>query len=254
MKVLHHYNADHHSTRSADVLIPALFELIHPASVLDVGCGIGHWLQAFMHHGVKDVYGIDGPHVSIASLQIPSDRFLVYDLRQINDLNMGRKYDLVICLEVAEHLPSEKASELVAFLVKHGAHVMFSAAIPHQTGENHLNEQPFGYWQKLFADEGYAFVDLFRKRFWNDDRINWWYRQNLFLAVPVALTGQFGSSFDGNVYVHPELLQMYVNKTCSLQNQLCAANSGIRGLVGRARRRMSLWYLKAKHISTDNTN
>lgn len=220
MEVLHHYNPEHHSTRSADVLIPALFELIQPMSVLDVGCGIGHWLQAFLHHGVNDVCGVDGKHVSADALKISADQFIAHDLQHIDTLKLNRKYDLVICLEVAEHLPEGKAEILIDFLVRHCEYILFSAAIPHQTGENHINEQPFGYWQKLFSDKGFELVDIFRKRFWNDDRVNWWYRQNLFLAVPTGMEDKFGPIYDGNMYVHPEMLQMYVKMVSSQQREL----------------------------------
>lgn len=222
--IIHHYNAEHHSTRSANALMPALYEIFRPTSVLDVGCGVGHWAKAFLENGVEDVYGIDGAHVEKRALQIPEGNFLAYDLNDIGSLSLNRKYSLAICLEVAEHLPEQKAADLVNFLVKHADYIMFSAAIPFQTGENHLNEQPFDYWQALFNENGYVMVDPFRKRFWNDERINWWYRQNLFLVVPVALQNKCGLIYDGNVYVHPEMLKMYVGTA----NQLHGQNSIIK--------------------------
>ena len=47
--------------------------------------------------------------------------------------------------------------QLVATITKHGDAVLFSAAIPGQGGQDHLNEQWPEYWQKKFEVNGYYF-------------------------------------------------------------------------------------------------
>src|SRR5437762_9386342 len=51
------------SRSSANEIVPRLMELLHPTSVVDVGCGTGSWLSVVRDQGVKDVLGIDGDYV-----------------------------------------------------------------------------------------------------------------------------------------------------------------------------------------------
>ena len=166
---------------SAGVVVPMVMELLSPRSVVDVGCGTGVWARAFRDQGVEDVVGIDGGHLDPSILEIPSEGFLPLDLSE--PFRLDRRFDLVVCLEVAEHLPEPSAGGFVASLVGLGDVVLFSAAIPHQGGTDHLNEQWAEYWAERFAGHGYVAVDRLRRRVWGDPRVEWWYQQNLLLFV-----------------------------------------------------------------------
>ena len=96
---------------------------------------------------------------------------------------LGRRYDLAVCLEVAEHLSPAAATGFVDSLVAHADHILFSAAVPFQGGHHHLNEQLLSYWIAHFARHDYIPLDLFRARLWIDQSIPWWLRQNLILFV-----------------------------------------------------------------------
>jgi SAM-dependent methyltransferase len=56
--------------RSARIVAPLVARLVEPRSVLDVGCGLGTWLAAFVDHGVEDVYGIDGHDIPIRKARV----------------------------------------------------------------------------------------------------------------------------------------------------------------------------------------
>jgi hypothetical protein len=86
-------------------------------------------------------------------------------------------------LEVAEHLPVERASGFVADLVRLAPAVLFSAAIPAQGGIDHVNERWQSWWADHFAIHGYAARDVIRPLIWDDDRVAVWYRQNTILYV-----------------------------------------------------------------------
>ena len=98
-------------------------------------------------------------------------------------LRLDRRFDLVVTLEVAEHLPKTDASTFVQSLTELGPVVLFSAAIPFQGGENHLNEQWPDYWAHLFHNRGYRAVDCLRKKTWHNDKVEPWYAQNILLFV-----------------------------------------------------------------------
>lgn len=169
------------SSRSAGVVVPLVMDLVNPNSVIDVGSGVGTWLSVFEGHGVKDIIGVDGDYVDRSRLEIPKDRFIAADLRE--PLHLTRKFDLVVSLEVAEHLPSDCADAFIASLTRLGDVVLFSAAIPLQGGTNHVNEQWPDYWAHHFATLGFVPVDCIRRKIWRNSDVEWWYAQNLLVFV-----------------------------------------------------------------------
>jgi SAM-dependent methyltransferase len=170
--------------RSARAVVPAILEYVRPASVIDVGCGTGIWLSVFREAGVEDVWGADGAYVDEGLLEIHKGRFLARDLTR--PLGLDRQFDLVVSLEVAEHLPEACAGAFVRSLTGLGPVVLFSAAIPHQGGTHHVNEQWPAYWAALFEAHGFVAVDCLRRRFWSDEDVEWWYAQNAMLYVDQA--------------------------------------------------------------------
>lgn len=163
--------------KSAAAILPLVFDLVSPGSLLDVGCGVGAWLETARQLGVEDFLGVDGDYVDAGQLVIPRDRFVAADLARPWDA--GRRFDLVMSLEVAEHLPPSSADEFVHTLARHGDVVLFSAAAVEQGGTAHVNEQWPRYWAERFAREGFAAIDCLRRRIWDDEHIAWWYRQNV---------------------------------------------------------------------------
>jgi len=151
---------------------------------VDVGCAIGVWLAEFAKHGIDDFLGIDGDYIDRSRLVIPKDRFVGYDLSQ--PLNLDRRFDLAVSLEVAEHLPPDTAACFVNSLTRLAAVVLFSAAVPGQGGTGHVNEQWPEYWTSLFREAGYRPIDAIRHRVWDNDGVAWWYAQNTLLFVRAA--------------------------------------------------------------------
>jgi SAM-dependent methyltransferase len=158
-----------------------LAELVSPRSVLDVGCGIGAWTEPFAA-GVETL-GIDEmPDAAVTG------NYEQHDLTRPFDVG---RFDLAICLEVAEHLPSSSAHGLVSSLVRSAPVVAFSAAIPGQLGYGHINCQWPEYWKAMFAAHGYEQFDVIRARVWDNDEVAWWYCQNLFLySASVTFAGR----------------------------------------------------------------
>jgi SAM-dependent methyltransferase len=165
--------------RSAKVIVPRVIDALAPASVIDVGCGTGTWLTVFREHGITDIFGVDGPYVDPELLEIPREHFLPFNLT--NPLRLERTFDLVLSLEVAEHLPWAYADTFVESLTELGPAVLFSAAIPYQGGTLHVNEQWPDFWAARFSKHGYAPVDFLRRHLWNDVNVEWWYAQNTLL-------------------------------------------------------------------------
>ena len=169
--------AEHHGTvtLSASVVVPIVMEQLAPTSMLDIGCGWGEWLQAFRSCGVEDVAGVD--------IAAPDEMW--YFRRDLTEpLDLGRAFDLVVCLEVAEHLPESAADTLVDTIDRHAIHaVLFSGAVPGQEGLHHVNCQPHEYWHEKFEQRGFIVTDPLRPLIAHNPYVSPWYRNNTFVYV-----------------------------------------------------------------------
>ncbi len=211
-----------HNSSAASQVLPILFETYKPNSILDVGCGLGNWIEVAKKLSGAEIIGVDGDYVDRSLLKIDENEFVEKDLTKPFDLN--RKFDLAICLEVAEHLPEVSAEGFVKSITNHSDVIMFSAALPGQGGQNHINEQWPNYWQEHFNRCGYEMIDFFRFKIWNNTKIEYWYKQNLFLVVR---KGHFLAENETRMaysLVHPELLalvhEQYQNKVLLLQGTI----------------------------------
>lgn len=169
---------------SAATIVPDIIKIVRPATVVDFGCGEGRWLAEFARHGAT-VAGYDGHPGD--NLVIPDDTYHRTDLATAT-IDLTETYDLALCLEVAEHLPSHRADWLINLLCTAAKTILFSAAIPGQGGLNHINEQWPDYWQARFADHNYQMSGALRWLWW--DRVplpvESWYAQNIMLCVETS--------------------------------------------------------------------
>ncbi len=222
------------AVNSAKAVIPVVRDYIMPASVIDIGCGIGAWLSVWKSTGVAAVFGVDGEHVDSTKLVIDGSEFKAFDLSKIYATD--KKYDLVTCLEVAEHLPSNVADKFVASLCSLGDVILFSAAIPGQEGTMHINEQYPEYWIAIFKKNKYVAIDCIRHRIWNDKTIQWWYRQNIMFFVREDTLPKYPSlkkAHDENKgdvlsLVHPELLDFKEHKVNYYESVLRSSSATLK--------------------------
>lgn len=130
-----------------------------PQRMLDVGCGDGHLV------GHAASLGIQALGVDLSVTENLSERLVRHDLTQPLALTRVERletdgplsitskpalFDLVLCWEVAEHLPAEAADTLCASLSAHllsTGTLLFTAAKPGQGGQGHINCQPPEYWR-----------------------------------------------------------------------------------------------------------
>jgi SAM-dependent methyltransferase len=202
---------------SAQLIVPWIISLLSPKSVIDVGCGTGTWLSVFEEHGVSNIFGIDGGWVPKDRLEISREHFQVMDLRQ--PIGIPNKFDLVLSLEVAEHLPAADADRFIAYLTSLGPVILFSAAIPGQGGDNHLNEQWPAYWIALFEKNDFCCIDCVRGKFWTNEKVACYYAQNAFFFVaknrvnhyPILKQEENMQSFRQERIIHPAIFKIKVD-------------------------------------------
>jgi SAM-dependent methyltransferase len=168
------------ATDSAPYIASDIIEEFHPKDVIDVGCGLGEYIEVFLTLGVK-AYGVElsaeaykrcvEKGLEVASLDLADARELPW------------RADVVYSVEVAEHIHASGARNYVRLLT--GAarrHIFMTAAKPGQPGLNHINCQPKSYWIKLLAEEGFEVDQTLIDR-WeaaNRDRpVASWFAENL---------------------------------------------------------------------------
>jgi len=155
-------------------LLQACLEWFSPKSVLDVGCGTGKSLDWLLLHHI-DVHGVEGSESAIRHADHP-EKIQRHDLNI--PLQLNRKFDLVWCFEVAEHIHPDYTDAFLTTLTNHSDHIVMSAAHPGQGGIGHFNEQPRQYWIDKLAKIGYLHDDAARTRLIRD----WtWFPENLFV-------------------------------------------------------------------------
>ncbi len=227
------HNENIHNLKAPRLIVPHLINLFNPKSVIDVGCGIGTFLYVFQENGIENVLGVDGGWVDSSKLHISERFFLERDLEK--KLNLNKRFDLALSLEVAEHLKQNVADVFVESLVSLSNIIIFAAAIPKQGGQNHINEQYPKYWQEKFLKHNFHFYDIFRECYWQNKNVPWWYKQNMFLI------GHESVSFPDRIkekklngparmYIHPELYEFHMNRLEALEKYINKIQNG-QGLI-----------------------
>ena len=165
------------------ILKITLEELPPIKSAVDVGCGVGIWLQILRrNHRTEKTKGIDGKWVDRKYLAVPDEDFIEADLSKTFP-ELEERFDLAISIEVAEHLPPDRAEDFIKYLTSLSDFVLFSAAIPFQGGTNHFNEQWQDYWADLFEKKDFIPFDIIRSKVWNDERVKNYLKQNTIFYV-----------------------------------------------------------------------
>ena len=140
-------------TTSATIIGKLLLEEFSPKSLVDLGCGCGVYSHFFSQNGLK-VLAIDGVK--------PNDDFAFPVHIEVQDLttpfaNKHGKFDVALCLEVAEHIPEEYVMNFLNNITQFSDTLLLSAAPPFQGGHHHVNEQPKRYWKQKLQEVGFSY-------------------------------------------------------------------------------------------------
>lgn len=193
-----------YSRSSAKVLVPKLVAKYSPKSIVDFGCGSGEFLVEFEKNNVSEILGLDG-----SWLPAHSRGRWFQEAELENYVELPIKYDMALCLEVAEHLPIGVAKILINSLTSASDLIVFSAAIPGQGGTNHVNEQYPEYWADLFFQYGFELDWDPRIEIWREKNVAPWYRQNL-LVYKRGNSPRVTPKYPAQLW-HPEIFPELLN-------------------------------------------
>lgn len=224
MEAKYYHNENSHHKSSPKILSEMIYEKFKPNSVLDFGCGFGVFLNCFKSLGVNQVLGLDGFWVQKEEIgkYLNKNEFLEVNLEE--KIELKKKFDVVLSLEVAEHIEEDKSDIFIENLIRHGNIIVFSAGIPHQPGIKHVNCQWINYWEEKFNKNGYKVIDFFRPKIWNNKEVVWWYKQNIVLVVPESYSIEETKALN---FVHPDNYLNFCNSRNDLKqfhNDIYSAN------------------------------
>ena len=145
------YERNEHWLTFFDRIAERVITDTHPNTVLDAGCAKGFLVECFRNRGI-DAYGID-----ISSYAIDCVHPSIKAYCSVGSITepFSHHYDLIICIEVLEHLPRDIAEQTIANLCRHAEDIIFSSSPVDYKEITHYNVQPPEYWVNLFARNGY---------------------------------------------------------------------------------------------------
>jgi SAM-dependent methyltransferase len=137
---------DHEERQPAERIAKWISSALPPGTVLDIGCGPGTYVTALRSFGIS-ARGID------VDDRVKGKEHLKY--QSLFELSNEDRADIVLCLEVAEHI-EENLADVVAHQVAGTVKktLIWTAAQPGQGGIGHINCQPREYWEKKLTEQG----------------------------------------------------------------------------------------------------
>lgn len=184
------------ATESAPTMADTIMRDFAPKSVIDIGCGTGALLAQLKNEGCK----VTGLEYAAAARDLCTKRSV--DVRAFDIIHdnyaTSHSYDVVISMEVAEHLPEHVADRYVDLLVQLGKNIVFAAATPGQGGTDHVNEQPHEYWIKKFEHRDrildWTLTSRWRTAWRDSGHVQSWYFNNLLIFRTPRKTPVFGAA------------------------------------------------------------
>ena len=148
----HAYQRDEHWLRFFSQIADHIVQEIAPRTVLDAGCAMGFLVEALRDRG-RQAFGLDLSEYAINNVREDIRPFC--RVASITD-PLPQRYDLVICIEVLEHLPSDQAEQAIDNLCSHSDDILFSSTPDEYKEVTHINVRPPESWAEAFARRGFV--------------------------------------------------------------------------------------------------
>lgn len=136
-------------------------EVFKPVDILDIGCANGYLLEYFHKKGFKEFAGLEGAEAAFKYM--PSevkDRVFKVDLRKEANILNNRKFYLVNCTEVGEHIPYKYEDVFLSNIEKYVDKYLILSWADTWEGwhgmdkQQHVNPRSKGYVKKKLKKMG----------------------------------------------------------------------------------------------------
>ena len=125
---------------------------IQPETVLDAGCALGMLVEVLRKRGVQ-AWGVDISEFAIQNVHEDIQPYC--KVGSISEPFELPHYDLIVSIEVLEHLPKDEMDKAIANLCQHSDDILFSSTPYDYQEATHFNVQPSEYWVACFARHGF---------------------------------------------------------------------------------------------------
>lgn len=150
---------DEHFAKFFGDIADKIVEDLHPKTVLDAGCAMGYLVAALRDRGVE-AWGIDISEYAISNVREDIKPYCVVgSLTEKLPSSLPEKFDLVITIEVIEHMYEEDGKRAIKNLCSLADRIVFSSSADDYDEYTHYNVQQREYWAYAFAEQGF-FDDL----------------------------------------------------------------------------------------------
>lgn len=166
----------------ADGIINILKKL-NIQTVVDLGCGPGWYVEDMIQHGIN-AFGIDGnPNIISQSSKFPCARMNCKEYDLTIPMTNQRHVDGVICIEVCEHIPSEKENILIDNIIRFDSRLLIiSWASLEQKGDGHLNCKEQKDVICMFESHNYLLNREFTSFLSSCSKL-WWIKNNILVFI-----------------------------------------------------------------------
>lgn len=138
-----------------DGIAEKIVQEINPRTVLDVGCALGFLVEGLRKRGVE-AYGVD---ISEYAISQAHESIRPYVWVGSAAKPFPQRYDLIVTIEVLEHMPKEEAEKAILNFTRHADDVLFSSTPFDYKEATHFNVHVPEYWLEQFARQQF-FRDL----------------------------------------------------------------------------------------------
>jgi len=149
------YNDAEYWARVFQTIADNIIKDFNPKTVLDAGCAMGYLVAALRDRGVE-AYGIDISEYAISKVREDIRQYcFTGSLTDTLPPILPARFDLVITIEVLEHLSEDEGGQAINSLCSYTDNIIFSSTPDDIAEDTHINVQKSDYWARLFAENGF---------------------------------------------------------------------------------------------------
>jgi len=146
------YQRDEHWMAFFGNIAKEIVQRLSPRSVFDAGCALGLLIEQLR------LLGVEAEGVDISEFAITNAPESVRPFVRVASVTepLERRYDLIVCIEVLEHMPQREAETAIANLTAYTDDILFSSSPLDFKEATHVNVHPIEHWAELFAHHGFV--------------------------------------------------------------------------------------------------